>query len=25
VLGHLEFRLEAERVKFPVGHGGVAV
>jgi hypothetical protein len=25
VLGHLEFRLEAEGVKFPVGHGGVVV
>jgi hypothetical protein len=24
-LGHLKFRLEAESVKFPVGHGGVAV
>jgi hypothetical protein len=24
-LGHLEFRLEAESIKFPVGHGGVAV
>jgi hypothetical protein len=25
VLGHLKFRHEAESVKFPVGHGGVAV
>jgi hypothetical protein len=24
-LGHLKFRLEAESVKFPVGHGGVVV
>jgi hypothetical protein len=24
-LGHLELRLEAEGVKFPVGHGGVVV
>jgi hypothetical protein len=24
-LGHLKFRLEAEGVKFPVGHGGVAI
>jgi hypothetical protein len=25
VLGHLELRLEAESIKFPVGHGGVVV
>jgi hypothetical protein len=24
-LGHLQLRLEAESVKFPVGHGGVMV
>jgi hypothetical protein len=24
-LGHLELRLEAESIKFPVGHGGVAI
>jgi hypothetical protein len=24
-LGRLQFRLEAESVEFPVGHGGVAV
>jgi hypothetical protein len=24
-LGHLQFRLEAESVEVPVGHGGVAV
>jgi hypothetical protein len=24
-LGYLQFRLEAESIKFPVGHGGVVV
>jgi hypothetical protein len=24
-LGHLELRLEAESIKFPVGHGGVVI
>jgi hypothetical protein len=24
-LGHLQLRLEAERIKFPIGHGGVVV